>query len=151
LRRLVARVRILGHGSDGGACANASRFAEQDSPFFSPRAANGDRTRVARRVPPRTRRPPRLDPAAPLSKKRSRIHGSNERMPMFPTKTLLTVSPLVPLPLSAAAQFTLNPPSIPGLTLTRVLPAYENHFGDYNKSIGNGWLGGSVYAYASMA
>lgn len=72
-------------------------------------------------------------------------------MIMFPTKKLLTFATLVCLPVSAAAQFTITlPPTIPTVTLTPSLPSAESRFADYDKSIGNSYLGGSVHAYGGM-
>ena len=67
---------------------------------------------------------------------------------MFPTKTMLTITTLLCLPVAGAAQRVINPPS--GLTLQPVLPNSESRSGDYQQAIGNTWLGGSVHADASM-
>jgi hypothetical protein len=68
---------------------------------------------------------------------------------MFPAKTLLTISTLLSLPISGAAQFTFNPPSS-GLTFTRILPSYESRYGSFDRTMGDAIVGGTVHAYTGM-
>jgi hypothetical protein len=62
------------------------------------------------------------------------------------TKLLSSLLPVVGLAAVAQAQLVV----IPGTWWTPTLPSVEYRFNGYDRSIGNGWLGGSVHAYAGI-
>jgi hypothetical protein len=70
-------------------------------------------------------------------------------MIMFPTKTLLTITTLLCLPVATPAQRVIAPPPS-GLTLQPTLPNYQSSSGAYDLPLGNTWLGATVHAEASM-
>lgn len=67
------------------------------------------------------------------------------------SKKFLSLAALLTVTVAAEAQtFSYAIQTAPVFYLQPVLPALQTKFGNFDKSIGNSWLGGNVHAYAGM-